>query len=193
MSYELILPDQLASRCCLYRNGGAFHNLRDVTSKTKSFGVAFTNVKIHDVDNVRENKIKIGITLANDDDLKALHHFEESIKMDMLNTKVGNLFMSEDIMRSFQSAICMEGRHLETTLLPDDCVSFYHTTNGEVSECATKTALRKGQCLDYIIVEPYKLWVLDNICSITYRIKNLAFAKNTNFERRTYAFESDDD
>ena len=188
---------ELAQVCTIYGSGSAFHNLKHITNRTRSIYFALRDVRVVDVDQVTEDKWKVRLML-NDDHVKYINAFENNIKNTILDTKLGNTFMSSDLVEKITSAMQQPTNQFSTTLVRGACTIFTKSENE--NEAGPKealfqdwrTLLRGGLNLEYVIIEPFKLWFLNDNGSITYRIRNMTIRTDHSARSKSYAFEDDD-
>lgn len=195
----LVQTKSLASTCIVYGLGGAFHNLKHHQDSNKSVVFSIMHPNIIDVDNITEEKWKICLKLPEEDNrLESLHDvcsFEDQIKNSIENRKLGSMFMSNDLIQKIGSGICLSKKTMNTILQKDACKMFIRCGE-EIQYLPTEkwhSVLRRGMELEYAILEPHKLWFLNDYGGITYRIRNMTInvSEKDMEPTKTYSFDSD--
>lgn len=189
---ELIALQDLPGKCMMYGSGSAFHYLKRVDDRKKSAFFAIKNARISNVDAVTEEKWKVRLTV----DADALQHvvrFEDQVKKAMVNTKVGNIYMSHDLVSKVASAASPPCT-FSTTIVKSACTMFTDNDKDgqQIAPEQWHRLLRSGRHLKYVIVEPYQFWFLNENGSFTYRIRNMAMRLDESKPlSKTYAFDDD--
>ena len=193
---RLIKLSELATQCTIVRAGGSFHNLKHRDNRLRSVVFALAESQILDVTGVADKKLKVRLTVSVPE-LRQIVDFETAIKRSIMDTKVGNMFMSPDLIENIGSATSLPNT-LTCTAFADQCKVFTKDAEtGRVTQLPAKdwsAVLCRGASLEYAIVEPFKFWFIDEAGSFTYRLRNLTVMQSKHVQlRKLYSFDDDDD
>lgn len=179
----------LVDTCTVYGSGSAFHNLKYVKNKSRAVVFVLQHPTIADVDHVGYDKCKIRLRI-NSSDLEHIKRFEDQIKEKITDTKLGNMFMSSDVVANIGSSITAQQGTFATTAIKDVCDIFTQKEE-QIPFEQWPRVLHKGQQLEYAIVEPFKLRYMNDSGAFTYRLRNFAVLTTNEPRQKTYSFDSD--